>query len=60
MIVYCDICDNSGWVCVKHPDKAFDLECSCSSGKPCICNEKAESRFVFTLESVESDNENEV
>lgn len=48
----CGICKDSGWVCVKHPNKAFDLECNCSSGKPCACNENAESRFVVVIESV--------
>lgn len=56
----CDICQNSGWVCVNHPLKAWDLECSCGAGKPCACNENAESRFVVVLESVENENDNEV
>lgn len=49
----CEICKDQGWVCVKHPDKAFDLECSCSSGKPCVCNENSESRFEVVIESVD-------
>lgn len=35
----CEICQDSGWVCEKHESKAWPLECDCSPGMMCICNE---------------------
>jgi hypothetical protein len=37
----CPVCFGIGWVCVSHPDKAFDdeLGCACSPGMPCECND---------------------
>jgi len=48
----CKVCDNTGWVCEKHPKKPFEhkiifntLECSVP-GMPCKCN-KAEPPWNF-------------
>jgi hypothetical protein len=37
----CPFCRGIGWVCERHPRKAFDYElgCACSDGMPCKCND---------------------
>jgi hypothetical protein len=39
--VRCPVCHGLGWVCEKHPDKAWSEEpggCQCSARVPCTCN----------------------
>jgi len=37
----CPFCRGIGWVCERHPRKAFayELGCACSDGMPCKCND---------------------
>ena len=34
----CDLCDDEGWVCENHLDKAWPDQCDCGAGCPCVCN----------------------
>lgn len=39
-LIVCKTCSGEGWVCERHEDKAWEIECGCSPGIPCpTCNE---------------------
>jgi hypothetical protein len=47
----CSYCVGIGWVCEKHPHKAWhdELGCMCSAGMPCLCNQEGdENELDFT------------
>ena len=53
---YCPICQDIGWVCESHPDKAYDdeLGCICGEGMPCECNDSdpPDTSHVIVIEEV--------
>ena len=52
----CPVCCGIGWVCERHPYRAFDYElgCACSEGMPCECNDSTppDTSQVIIIEEV--------
>jgi hypothetical protein len=40
----CKICNDTGWVCDRHPDRPYAIfserwdACDCAPGRACVCN----------------------